>query len=277
MTDDVKELLGRAFGDEPPLRIDREVVLEQGRKRLRRKRFIDTGSVVAAVVVAVVGATTLTNLADREPERLPPAASETRPAPQGPAPQGPELPLTTTTKTELPETPASTNDRIAPPSTISTTEADQLTTLLYATGVVSPDTVRPVSGRPVTPQFVPLQDRYVYEANVIGPTAKGFLQVTVGYTPDITQTCTSGTPTGKGDCIVKKKDGVSVTVVHSTSADGERRVTATAKFRSGVRIAVMASNTTFEASKAGDSPSDTAPVLSDDQVCALVTKVGLNA
>lgn len=274
MTDDVKELLGRALGDEPPLRIDREAVLQQGRKRLRRKRFIDTGSVVAAVVVAVVGATTLTQLTEREPERLPPAASDTRPAPQGP-----ELPLTSTTK-KLPDTPSSAETPVGPPpSTISPSDADQLTALLYATGVVSPDTAFPVAGRAAgAPRFVTGRDRYVYEADVIGPKAKGYLQVVVGYTSDITSGCAASTPSGTSDeCVIKTRDGVPITVIYSTGADGERRINASAKFKSGVRIAVTTSNVTHQARYAGDPPPDGPTVLSDDQVCLLVTKVGSNA
>ena len=46
--DDVKDLLGRALAEEPPLRIDRDEVFRQGRRKLRSRRCFEAGSVVAA-------------------------------------------------------------------------------------------------------------------------------------------------------------------------------------------------------------------------------------
>jgi hypothetical protein len=154
-----------------------------------------------------------------------------------------------------------------------------LTALLYATGVVSEDTAFPVSGRPAgPPRFAVSQDRYVYEADVIGPKAAGYLRVVVGYTNDITGGCAASAPQRTGDdCVVKDRDGVQIAVVYSTNTDGERQIHASAKFKSGVRIAVTASNTTRQVRNAGDPPPDAPTVLSDDQVCMLVSKVGLSA
>lgn len=59
MSRDIKDLLGAAIGDEPPLGIDRDAVFEDGRKRLWRRRAWQSGAVAAAVVVAAVGAATL--------------------------------------------------------------------------------------------------------------------------------------------------------------------------------------------------------------------------
>lgn len=267
MTEDVKALLARAMGDEPPLRIDREEVLQQGRKRLRRKRVIEVGGVVAAVVVAVVGATTLTNLVDAEPERLPPAASSTQLAPPGL-----QLPLTTT---PLPDVPTTAETSAGPPITISDANAPRLTALLYATGVVSESDVQPTSSRPGTPEFVAAKDRYIYEADIVRPDEQGYLQVVVGYTSDITPGCAAVVV--DGNCSIASKDGVQVTLIHTSNPLGQLQTMASAKFRSGIRVAVTVSNATFQETKDAKTPLNKLPFLTDDQVCFLTTKVGLGA
>lgn len=266
MTEDVKALLARAMGDEPPLRIDREEVLQQGRKRLRRKRVIDVGSVVAAVVIAVVGATTLTNLADSEPDRMPPAASSTQPAPPGP-----QLPLTTTTITEA----ATSAPTEGPSVTLSETSAPRLTALLYATGLVSESDARSTSGRPATPEFLAAKDQYIYEADIVRQDEQGYLRVIVGYTSDIAPGCAAVVV--DGTCSIASTDGVQVTLIHTENPLGQRQTMASAKFHSGIQVAVTVSNATFQETKDGKRPLNKLPFLTDDQVCFLTTKVGFGA
>ncbi|WP_026423213.1 hypothetical protein [Actinokineospora inagensis] len=61
MTDEVHDLLGRAFGEEPPMAIDRAAVVADGRRRLRKRRLAATGGVAAMVAVAVFGTAALTS------------------------------------------------------------------------------------------------------------------------------------------------------------------------------------------------------------------------
>ncbi|GAA3008502.1 hypothetical protein [Actinokineospora diospyrosa] len=101
MTDNVRDLLGKAFGDEPPLGIDREVIVADGRRRLRRRRATATGGVAAAVAVVVFGTAVLTNgaLGLSQPEVLPaaPLSSDTAPTTPPVSSIAPKAPQTTTT------------------------------------------------------------------------------------------------------------------------------------------------------------------------------------
>jgi len=258
--DNVKRLLGRAFGEEPPLRIDRDEVIEQGRKRLRRKRFFEAGTVVAAVVVAAVGAATLTNLADSEPERLPPAASSTYPMP----PPGPQLPLTTT--------------GALPPPRVTTTQTpqglnpDRLTAMLYSVGVVSAKDAHPLPGRSGTPTFRPTGDGgFIYEADVSRSGDEGFVQVIIGTTMDVRSACSSPRPNAR--CEVRDKTGTEVVVTEFDDGDGQRHTTATAVLPDGLQIYAMATNATVKDTNAGALGDGSPPVLSDDELCVLVSKV----
>ena len=264
--DQVRDLLGRAFGEEPPLRIDRDEVIGQGRKRLRRKRFLEAGSVVAAVVVAAVGAATLTNLAGSEPDRLPPAASSTVSAPPGPP-----LPVTTDT-TPPPSSARTTNTQV--PAAIN---GDRLTAMLYSTGIVSAKEVRPLPGRSGIPEFRPTgPGGFVYEADLYRGNAKGFVQVIVGTSMDIGTGCSSA-PRPKAECEVRNKTGTDVVVTRFDDDDGQRHTTATTVLPNGVKIYAMATNTSLRDSDAGVLGDGSPPVLTDDELCVLVAKVGSSA
>jgi hypothetical protein len=120
--DAVKHLLGKAFGPEPPLTLDREAIFRRGRRGVRIRRLAASGGVAAAVAAMVLGAAALSNLpGDGPAQGLSPGQSTS--APQLPYPplstsseSAPRLPLTTPTSGEA--------------------HAGELTKLLATSGVV---------------------------------------------------------------------------------------------------------------------------------------------
>jgi hypothetical protein len=278
--DEVKELLGRAFGQEPPLRIDRDKVFHQGRKRLRRRRMFEAGSVVAAVMVAAVGAATLTDLA-ADQERTPPAASSTAAPTSQP---GPSLPLTTPppTTTRTTESPASSTP--GPPSAeiagqapkMSGAHAIALTQLLYEAEVVSRAEVEPTSADTGEPTFQIRGNAYVYETDVVGRGAPGFLQVVVDHAPGTEAGC-NAVPVTFGNCETTGKYGEQVALAWWKGANGERRYFAMTAFSDGTRVAALSSNMTRAERAAGNTTvRDAPPVLSKDELARLIVKSGLS-
>ncbi|MFL6125684.1 hypothetical protein [Actinophytocola sp.] len=269
--DDVKDLLGRAFGEEPPLRIDRDQVVEHGRKRLRRKRFLEAGGVVAAVVVAAVGAATLTNLTGSSaPEKLPPAASSTYQAPPGP-----ELPLTAST-TPLPPTSTETTQS-PPPRALVALDPATLTAKLYATGVLSATEALALPGQSGRVAFTTAGEQAVYRADVIRPHAQGFLQIVIGTTTGIGGACAATPPDSTTDCEVNHKFGTDVVVNRHVDGNGQRSTVASAVLANGLRVSATATNLTVRATNAGGKGDGSPPVLTEDELCMLITKAGFGA
>ncbi|GLZ37690.1 hypothetical protein [Actinokineospora sp. NBRC 105648] len=121
MTDDLHDLLGKAFADEPPLTIDRAAVLADGKRRLRRRHTLAAGGVALAVAVAVVGTSALAGGAFGldPPDEIQPAertAVQLTPTPRsaGPSSTVTQAPVVVTTKT--PPTSASVTHRPELPS-----------------------------------------------------------------------------------------------------------------------------------------------------------------
>jgi hypothetical protein len=266
MNEDVKELLGKAFGQEPPLGIDRDEVLQQGRKRLRRRRLVEAGSVVALVVVVAVGAATLTNFAGSGQEhKLPPAASTTEHAPPGP-----DLPVPSSAPTTIPTTETSTRTDL--PGVAENPEI-QLTAILYSTGVFTEDEVSAVPNRTDPPAFRKTGDQYVFEADLRHEGASGYLKVVVDLSPAMIVDC--GNVPASDDCEIKNRAGSSITLTHSTGADGERLTRASAAAPSGIWVSVVASNLTRHDRDLDRHPTSDTVVLTDDEVCLLLTKAGM--
>lgn len=258
---DIRDLLGRAFGEEPPLGIDRDEVLASGRKRLRRRRFFEAGGVVALVVVAAVGAATLTRLVDPV-EELPPAASDTLNAPPGP-----ELPVT------APPPPSAQTTRS--PVSVHVPQSEQgLTVLLYSTGVVTEKDSQSLPGRTGHPAFRQTGDSYVFEADVQRAKARGYVQVAVDFVSGGVVAC-DGAPRPYGGCEITMVAAERVSLSRYNDESGERRTRAEVVSSGGVRIVASASNITVRDrdAKLALSP-DSPPVLSDSELCTLVTKVG---
>lgn len=105
--DHIRSLLGRALGEEPPLRLDRDEILRRGRRGVRIRRLAASGGVAATVVAVVLAAAALSNLPGGGSDVAPAdglstgPSYTTTPAPSSTslesAPLGPQLPLTTTT------------------------------------------------------------------------------------------------------------------------------------------------------------------------------------
>jgi hypothetical protein len=258
MTDDPRELLGRAFSEEPPLRIDRDEVIRQGRKRLRRRRFFEAGSVVAAVLVAVIGAATLTNLSGTEPERLPPAASRTQPPPQ-------TSPLPTTSE---PRPDPSTETR---PVSVPL-DATQLLKLLYEPGIVTEDDVKAVLGRSGRPTFELSGGEYTYEADIIRPKTPGSLHVVVAQASGEVLDCKVSQP--YSGCELTSWDGVPVALARYENGSGQRGTSASVVLN-GIRV--VATTTNLTSYDARSTPSGRDPALTDDELCAVAVKVGQGA
>ncbi|SDC89303.1 hypothetical protein [Actinokineospora iranica] len=129
MTDDVRDLLALAVRDEPPLALDRDVVIADGRRALRRRRTVAVGGVAAVVAVAVIGTTALTGGAYNRSDTIQPAAPvSTTDRPRAPAPPT-DAPLTTTTRAPLSSNPLSSNPLSSnplPPQTTTTKHLDDL-------------------------------------------------------------------------------------------------------------------------------------------------------
>jgi hypothetical protein len=268
---DIKELLGRAFGEqEPPLSIDRDEVFRTGRKRLRRRRVFEAGGVVAAVVVAAVGATLLTGVVgDPDEKRLPPAASS-----GDVAPPGPDLPLTTT-KSGPVETattgPAQPPSSIEVPLPLSSKHADELTDKLYRSNILTGhDLVAPPGGHG-KPKFVTRSYSYVFEADVLAADLEGSLQVTVeAQVGNVALNC--GDMPQPGDCGVDLDRRVAV----STWSEGKvsRRVVRTI-LPDGSMVTAVATNRSYRQLAADESPNSPKPPVSEDDLVKLVLEAGL--
>jgi hypothetical protein len=247
---DIKDLLAEAIGEEPPIGIDRDEVFRAGRQRVRRRRVLAALSTVAAVVVAVVGATVLTDFVEVTPDEVPPAAE----APH--APPGPELPLTPSTD--------------ADPSTLTTVEhATQLTQALYDSGYLTAAMARPWPGRSGTPGFRAQDDEYLYEADITRADRQGSLQVTVGAAP-------AGS-SASCDNLGERYDSCTLTagVVQATWKDpaGERRDLAMAVLPDGTEVAAVVTNFPRTEEELGKSPHGELP-LTMDELTKLITKSG---
>lgn len=260
MSDDVKELLGRAFGQEPPLGIDRDAVLREGRKRLRRRRYLASGGVVAAVVVAAVGAATLTNLADSTaPDQMPPAASRTG----------------TPTSTDAPPPPSSQPPNTTTESTLtpgSTLWAKELTRILYKSPYLSEDKATPV-GDSDRAKFRVNGDKYVYQADLVGPKSSGYVEIWVEPAQGSVPACEH--MTGYAECGIRKKGDVDVLVARHVADTGQVTTYARGVLPDGSMITVTATNLPTSATKAGSPPTAPFPVLDDDALCYLVARSGL--
>ncbi|SES26690.1 hypothetical protein [Actinokineospora terrae] len=134
MTDEVRDLLGRAFGAEPPLGFDRDGVVADGRRRLRRRRAAATGGVAAAVAVAVFGAAVLSSgaLGLSGPSVLPAS-------PSGPVSTATPEPLPTS-PVLLPGAPTET-----PRTTVTTKTLERSYYALRDSALPWPAGVRPVA------------------------------------------------------------------------------------------------------------------------------------
>lgn len=259
---DIKDLLGKAIGDEPPFDLDRDEIFRAGRQRVRRRRTLAAGGVVAAVVVAAVGAATLTNFVSLDPDPVPPAVGDSRHAPPGP-----DLPLPT-------------SESQKPPTGVQLTpkQAQRLTGRLFDSGYVSSVDVVPwpVRGHgDDTPGFRVEDGAYLYQSDLAMPHGEGVLQVVVDFVaPGVKTSC--GDITGPYDSCVEVPYGEVVTVQATSKAAGERRNMVAAVLPDGTRVSAMVSNFSRRFADGGKEPSGAAPVLDIDKLTKLIVKSGFS-
>ncbi|MBB4906485.1 hypothetical protein [Actinophytocola algeriensis] len=258
---DIKDLLGKAIGDEPPIGIDRDEVFRAGRQRVRRRKALAAGGVVAAVVVAAVGAATLTNFVSLDSEPTPPAVGDSQHAPPGP-----DLPL--------PSTPVSQKPPPLGPR-LTSQHAEQLTDRLFHSWYVSSTEVVPWHGD-ATPGFRVEDGTYRYQSDLTSPNAEGVLQMTVDFVaPGTKASC--GDILGPYDsCAVVPKDGVAVAQATWKSPAGERRNLAVTVLPDGTRVTAMTSNFSRRFSDAGKVPSGGEPVLDMEKLTTVMVKSGFS-
>lgn len=272
---EIKNLLGRALGEqEPPLRIDRDEVFRQGRKRLRNRRIFEAGGVVAGVVIAAVGAVTLTSLVDDAAEKLPPAASSSV---EHPAPPGPTLPLTTTESPGV--LPPSTSTTAGAPTSepaVSYARAGELTSKLFDSGLVPADEVFTAPGTHGEPAFEVADEAYVFAADVRNAGGEGALLVSVGPAPPDAQAGCANLPKPFGNCEVSVVDGVHVALASWKSSTGEKRYLAHAARPDGSIVSAISTNLSERQRKSGQEPQQWAPVLDKSALGNLAALPGLS-
>lgn len=252
MTDDsdIKELLGRALEDEPPMRIDRGEVFRQGRKRLRRRRMLEAGSVVAGVMVIAVGAITLTGPRDGMP-----AADQPEPAPTL---------LVTPEPTAIPSAPPpSATDQQARDMTVALTE------FLPEEMALEPMPGSDDAG------FRATDGVYQLAADVVGPKAEGSLHIAVAPAKTDDQT----------DCVVFVEDyqecklvgtGTEPVAVATEQFDnGEQRYVVFVARSDGTTVNAVITNLSERQRAAGEWPSMEAPMLSQAAFAQLAMLSGL--
>jgi len=257
---DIKDLLGKAIGDEPPLGIDRDEVFRAGRQRVRRRRTLAAGGVVAAVVVAAVGAAMLTNIVEIDPEPLPPAVGDSQHAPQGP-----ELPL--------PSTPASQKPPTGPQLTPQ--HAEQLTDALFHSWYVSSTEVVPWH-RDETPGFRVRGGAYLYQSDLTSPKGEGVLEVTVDYVAPGSEASCDDVSGQYDSCAVSSMDGVKVAQATWKGPNGERRNLAVTVLPDGTKVAAMASNFSRRYEDAAKEPTGEEPVLDMEKLTTVIVTSGFS-
>jgi hypothetical protein len=256
MTDepDIKDLLGRAFGQEPPLGIDRDAVVREGRKRLRRRHVLASGGVAAAVVIAAVGAATLTTV-PRGEEVVPPAAGSTTSSPS----PGLRLPLSTTTTVPLGGHETSGE------------YADALTQALYQSDVITGEVVKDLPDGPRDPAFHYEGDAYRFTGDVVFGSDSGQVTITVENMPPGAVAHCGEVPSPFIGCGIRTASGLPVAVATGSIAS-ERRNLALVVLPDGTKVTAIASNMTSWSR----TPSATDPVLDVDALVRLITEAGFD-
>lgn len=258
MTDDsdIKELLGRALEDEPPMRIDRGEVFRQGRKRLRRRKLLEAGGVVAGVVVIAVGAITLTGPRHDERGGMP-AADQPEASPTllvTPAPAEPSI---------LDSTSPAASEEHAKDMTVALTEfLPEDLTLEEMPG-------NDRSGFRVTGSV------YQLAADIVGPDGEGSLHIAVAPAKTDDQT----------DCVVFVEDYQECKLVGSETEpvamateqfdNGEQRYVVFVARSDGTTVNAVITNLSERQRAAGEWPSMAPPMLSQAAFAQLAMLPGL--
>jgi hypothetical protein len=214
---DIKDLLGRAIGPEPPLALDRGAVFQRGRRKVRLRRFAASGGVAASVLVVLVGVAVITGWPEQDSQEVaaPPAVTPTSvpvPTTSEIAPAGPQLPLTTSRAPSGLE-PVATDDHA------------QVLTKAFAEANVIPSGFRvqavPNTSRPPL-VFTHYGGNYLAVAELVDPLGTGTLTISVGWHPPGSPpaSCAEWSPVQPISCTVIDDSGVPVRVGSFRDATG---------------------------------------------------------
>lgn len=256
MTDDsdIKELLGRALEDEPPMRIDRGEVFQQGRKRLRRRRILEAGSVVAGVVVVAVGAVIFTGSHDQR-AGIPAAASDqTEPAP-------PTL-MATPVPSEEPAPPSSgqsldTSEQHAKDMTLALIEFLPTRMMLVSMPGSADAGFREVDGM------------YQLSADLIGSGGEGALHIAVAPAKADDQTACVAALAVYDVCELVGTDTGDVAIATEQLSVGEWRYVAFVARPDGTAVTAVVSGLSERQQRAGQPPARDEPVLTRQEFAEL--------
>ncbi|MGX7823964.1 hypothetical protein ACTG9Q_02610 [Actinokineospora sp. 24-640] len=130
---ELKRLLDLAVGQEPPLRLDPEAVLGEGRRRLRARRAAAVGGAATAVAALVIGVAAVAGSTYGMPGQVGPAGSVTVDGP------GPRSGTETAAPVAEPTRPVPGNQ--APPPSLTTARNTPPTATVPAGTVLSPAAV----------------------------------------------------------------------------------------------------------------------------------------
>lgn len=261
MTDDsdIKGLLGRALEDEPPIRIDRAEVLRQGRKRLRRRKLLEAGSVVAGVVAIAVGAITLAGPRHDERGGIPAASGDQ-----------PEQASPTLLVTPVPAEPSLEDS--APPATSDQHAMDM--TVALTEFLPAEMALEPMPGG-VDPGFLATDGVYQLAADVVSPEGEGSLHIAVAPAKTDDQT----------DCVMFAEDyqecelissGMDVVAVATEQFDnGEQRYVAYVSRPDGTTVNAVITNLSERQRVIGGPPLTETPMLSQQSFAELTLLSGL--
>jgi hypothetical protein len=232
--EDVKWVLGRAFGAEPPLGLDRAEILRAGRRKVRNRRIVASGGVAASVIAVVVGAAVLPGLlTDDGPgedvavgtSTSAPSVSGTPPTTGQSAPVGPSLPLTTVT--------------MAP----NEVHAEVLTATVAGAVVLSQFRLTTASDGSTLPlAFVHHRAGYRAAADLADGDGAGYLQIEVNYAPDgSTAVCEPSSDQVMVHCGIDMGSGYPITLTTRTAKSGRLEYIARG-IRNETEVVVMATN-----------------------------------
>lgn len=263
---DVKRWLHGALTDEPPLRLDRDEVFREGRRKLRNRKLLQAGGTMTGVVAAAVGAVLLSGLVTEDPA-LPPASSSTHEKP----------PVSSTTHpTDPPSSAPTTTTEPPPPSTYQPADARavQLTEAVVQSGLLPQGaTLAPLPGQTEDPMFLPIHEGvYRMEADLRGPKDLGWVSVlveTAGPNGGLGATCEIPV-TQFEHCKVRTEQGIPMTVAVQKLENGEVRNWVRAVRPDGTFVTAISSNLSEGDRAKGKYPTyDLEPPVSQQNLIAI--------
>ncbi|GGP80979.1 hypothetical protein [Saccharothrix coeruleofusca] len=274
---DIKEILGTAFGDEPPLRVDREAIVKSGRRRLA-VRSAATGMAVFAAVAAVTVPVLLggrgggIGIGGAPSSSAPPLTSTTAGGPSttlgstppsthyssAPASADPSggLEVSATSKPADPNKPR-------PPKPVTAERAAALTSLVTSSGVLPQGQYTPIPAGQL--EMRPTPDGYQLAADVTTATGSGQLRLSLRMERQVG--CADSSSIPGLQCWERQVDGKRI-IVEDHQLGGDRRLAVTYQHADGTLFQASATDHT-QAGPAGPMP------LTWEQLAKIATLPGV--